>query len=171
MDRKNIERTLKRIALEICEKNSGLKNVFLVGIKTRGVPMAKKIAAYLEEFEHEKPKIGVLDITFYRDDLSRIADKPITTDSDIEFDVQDANIILVDDVLYTGRTLRAALDAILDYGRPKTIQLCVLIDRGHHEMPVVADYVGRIVPTSKNEVIEVSFDESDGEENVKIMTK
>lgn len=169
MDPKQIERTLKRMALEIIEHNKGLKDVCLIGIKSRGVPMADKLAAYVKEFENKDLPVGILDISLYRDDLSLIANQPIMNDSQIDFEVKEKKIILVDDVLYTGRTVRAAIDGVLAFGRPKNIQLCVLIDRGHHEMPVKADFVGRMVPTSADEIIKVSFTETDPEESVKIM--
>jgi len=171
METKDIERSLKRMALEIVEQNNGLENVFLVGIKSRGVPMANRMADFLKEIEGMDVPVGVLDITLYRDDLSTIADKPVINGSQLDFDVVGKKIILIDDVLYTGRTVRAAIDAILDFGRPAGIQLCVLIDRGHHEMPVHSDYVGRVVPTSKNEIIKVSFVDTDDDEKVRVMVR
>ncbi len=171
MDAKDMEHSMKRIALEIVEKNKGLQNVHLVGIQTRGVPMADRIARFLREIEAAEINVGTLDITLYRDDLSLVAEKPMMKGSDIDFEVENSNIILVDDVLFTGRTVRAAIDAILDIGRPANIQLCVLIDRGHQEMPVKANYVGRNVPTSINEVIKVTFEDTDEDEMVRIMEK
>lgn len=171
MNKPDMERSLQRMALEIVEKNSGLDNVYLVGIRSRGVPMAQKIAQYLKQIEGEEVEVGILDITLYRDDLSQIAESPVHKDTIINFDIKNSIIVLIDDVLYTGRTVRAAIDGLLSFGRPQKIQLGVLIDRGHHEMPVKADFVGREVPTSQSEVIKVAFESTDGEENVKIMQK
>ncbi|MBC8415460.1 MAG: bifunctional pyr operon transcriptional regulator/uracil phosphoribosyltransferase PyrR [Candidatus Cloacimonetes bacterium] len=169
MDEIAIERTLKRMAYEIIEFNKGLGNVLLIGIRSRGVPMATRLAAYLKEIEGVDVQIGILDISLYRDDLSLIAEQPVMKGSEINFDVKDKKVILVDDVLYTGRTVRAAIDGVLDFGRPQQIQLAVLIDRGHHEMPVKADYVGRFVPTSSEEIIKVSFNDTDEDEKVRVM--
>lgn len=170
MDVKAIERSMRRIALEIVEYNKSMENVYLVGIKSRGVPMADRLSKYLREIENLNVKTGIIDISLYRDDLSKVAENPIHNGTHIDFDVENAKIILIDDVLYTGRTVRAAIDAVLDIGRPKEIQLCVLIDRGHKELPIHADYIGRHVPTSSEEIIKVSFMETDNEENVKIVT-
>jgi pyrimidine operon attenuation protein/uracil phosphoribosyltransferase len=171
LNKKAIERSLRRIALEIAEVNKGLENVFLIGIRSRGVPMAKKLAVYLKELEDHEMPVGIIDISLYRDDLSLISEKPIVKGSEINFDINGKIVILIDDVLYTGRTVRSAIDAVLDFGRPKQIQLCVLIDRGHHEMPVKADYIGRYVPTSSDEIIKVALEETDGEEIVRIMER
>ncbi|MEA2095965.1 MAG: bifunctional pyr operon transcriptional regulator/uracil phosphoribosyltransferase PyrR [Candidatus Cloacimonadota bacterium] len=170
MDVKAIERSMRRIALEIVEYNKSMDNVYLVGIKSRGVPMADRLSKYLKEIENLDVKTGIIDISLYRDDLSKVAENPVHNGTHIDFDVENAKIILIDDVLYTGRTVRAAIDAVLDIGRPKEIQLCVLIDRGHKELPIHADYIGRHVPTSSEEIIKVSFMETDNEENVKIVT-
>ena len=170
MDVKAIERSMRRIALEIVEYNKSMENVYLVGIKSRGVPMADRLSKYLREIENLNVKTGIIDISLYRDDLSKVAENPVHNGTHIDFDVENAKIILIDDVLYTGRTVRAAIDAVLDIGRPKEIQLCVLIDRGHKELPIHADYIGRHVPTSSEEIIKVSFIETDNEENVKIVT-
>ncbi len=170
MDVKAIERSMRRIALEIVEYNKSMDDVYLVGIKSRGVPMADRLSKYLSEIEKLDVKTGIIDISLYRDDLSKVAENPVHKGSHIDFNVENAKIILVDDVLYTGRTVRAAIDAVLDIGRPKEIQLGVLIDRGHKELPIHADYVGRYVPTSGEEIIKVSFVETDEEENVKIVT-
>ena len=170
MDVKAIERSMRRVALEIVEHNKSMKDVYLVGIKSRGVPMADRLSVYLKEIEDLDVKTGIIDISLYRDDLSKVAENPIHNGTHIDFEVENAKIILIDDVLYTGRTVRAAIDAVLDIGRPKEIQLCVLIDRGHKELPVHADYIGRHVPTSSEEIIKVSFMETDDEENVKIVT-
>ena len=169
MDEIAIERTLKRMAYEIIEFNKGLGNVQLIGIRSRGVPMATRLASYLKEIEGVDVQVGILDISLYRDDLSLIAEQPVMKGSEINFDVKDKRVILVDDVLYTGRTVRAAIDGVLDFGRPQQIQLAVLIDRGHHEMPVKADYVGRFVPTSSEEIIKVSFNDTDEDEKVSVM--
>lgn len=171
MDASQIERTIKRIAHEIIENNRRLEDIYIVGIRSRGVPMAKRLAEYMSKIENMPIEIGILDITLYRDDLSTISHQPVVKGSDINLDLENKNVILIDDVLYTGRTVRAAIDAILDYGRPKEIQLCVLIDRGHRELPIKANYVGRNVPTSANEIIKVAFLETDGEEAVKIMER
>ena len=170
MDVKAIERSMRRIALEIVEYNKSMDNVYLVGIKSRGVPMADRLSKYLKEIENLDVKTGIIDISLYRDDLSKVAENPVHNGTHIDFEVENAKLILIDDVLYTGRTVRAAIDAILDIGRPKEIQLCVLIDRGHKELPIHADYIGRLVPTSSEEIIKVSFMETDNEENVKIVT-
>lgn len=170
MDAKAIERSMRRIALEIVEYNKSMDNVYLVGIKSRGVPMAERLSEYLKEIENLNVKTGIIDISLYRDDLSKVAENPVHNGTHIDFEVENAKLILIDDVLYTGRTVRAAIDAILDIGRPKEIQLCVLIDRGHKELPIHADYIGRHVPTSSEEIIKVSFMETDNEENVKIVT-
>lgn len=171
MDSSAINRTLRRIAHEIIEQNRGLENVYLVGIRSRGVPMAKMLSSILSEIENKEVPVGVLDITLYRDDLSTISHQPVIKGSKIDFDLHNTNVILVDDVLYTGRTVRAAIDAILDFGRPQHIQLAVLVDRGHRELPIKADYVGKNVPTSSEEIIKVSFSEIDGEDTVKIVER
>lgn len=171
MDQASIERALKRMAHEIIEQNKGLENIYLVGIRTRGVPMAQRIQGYLKEIEGLEVPVGLLDITLYRDDLTTISHQPVIKGSEINFELEKSKVILFDDVLYTGRTVRAALEAILDFGRPNQIQLCVLIDRGHRELPVKADYVGKNVPTSSEEIIKVSFLETDVEDSVKIVLK
>lgn len=165
----DIARSLNRMALEIVEHNKGMEDVYLVGIKSRGVPMAERLAKYLKKVENIDVKTGIIDISLYRDDLSLVAENPIHKGTHFDFAVEGAKIILIDDVLYTGRTVRAAIDAILDCGRPANIQLCVLIDRGHRELPIVADFVGEHVPTSSSEVIKVSFVETDEDEMVRIM--
>ena len=171
MDKAAIERALKRIAHEIIEQNKGLELLYLVGIRTRGVPMAERIAKYFKEIENRDIPVGILDITLYRDDLTTISHQPVIKGSKIDFDIDNSIIILFDDVLYTGRTVRAAIDAILDFGRPKQIQLCVLVDRGHRELPIKADYVGKNVPTSREEIIKVTFEETDGNDQVTIAVK
>lgn len=168
MDEKAIGRAITRISHEIIEKNKGVEDIVLVGIKTRGVPIASRIAKKIEQIEGTKVNIGEIDITLYRDDLKRVDIDPVINGSNIDCDINDKTVILVDDVLYTGRTVRAALDAIMDVGRPKCIQLAVIVDRGHRELPVRADYVGKNVPTSKNEIISVNLVEIDGEDSVTI---
>jgi pyrimidine operon attenuation protein/uracil phosphoribosyltransferase len=162
MDATQVNRALSRIAHEIIEKNKGTQHVALVGIRRRGVPLAHRLAARLKEFEGVEVPVGILDITLYRDDLSELTSVPVVYQSQVNFKLPGQCIILVDDVLYTGRTVRAALDALLDIGRPAAIQLAVLIDRGHRELPIRADYVGKNVPTAKREVVEVHLTESDG---------
>lgn len=157
MDDMAIMRALKRIAHEILEKNSGGKDICLVGIKRRGVPIAEKIAENILSIEGLEVPCGILDITFYRDDLSHVSDEPVAGKTVLPFDVTGKTVVLVDDVLYTGRTARAAMDAVMSVGRPSAIQLAVLIDRGHRELPIRGDFVGKNVPTSKLERISVKF--------------
>ena len=166
MSASEIERTIVRLAHEIVEKNNGVENLGLVGIERRGVPLAQRLAKILSRIEKLEVPVGTLDITFYRDDLSTVGHRPEVRPRTMEFDIQDKNIILVDDVLYTGRTTRAALDALFDHGRPRRIQLAVLIDRGHRELPIEAGFVGRKVSTAANEVVEVQLKEIDGSERV-----
>src|SRR5271169_2575452 len=166
MSASEIERTIVRLAHEIVEKNNGAENLGLVGIERRGVPLAQRLAKIVGRIEKVDVPVGTLDITLYRDDLSTVGHRPEVRPRKMEFDIQDKNIILVDDVLYTGRTTRAALDALFDHGRPRRIQLLVLIDRGHRELPIEAGFVGRKVPTSASEIIEVKFLETDGAEKV-----
>ena len=166
MSASEIERTIVRLAHEIVEKNNGADNLGLVGIMRRGVPLAQRLAKILGRIEKTEVPVGTLDITLYRDDLSAVGHRPEVRKSNMEFDIQDKNIILVDDVLYTGRTTRAALDALFDHGRPRRIQLLVLIDRGHRELPIEAGFVGRRVQTTDREIIEVKLQETDGAEKV-----
>lgn len=168
MDSEAIRRALVRIAHEIIEKNKGVEDVVIVGIRTRGVPLAQRIAAEINSIENCEMTVGMLDITLYRDDLSTLGYNPVVHGTDINFDLSGKHVVLVDDVLYTGRTIRAALDAVIDMGRPKTIQLAVLVDRGHKELPIRADYVGKNVPTSQKETIEVVLNEIDGTDEVYI---
>ncbi|WP_373598394.1 bifunctional pyr operon transcriptional regulator/uracil phosphoribosyltransferase PyrR [Paraclostridium bifermentans] len=168
MDEKAMARAITRVSHEIIEKNKGVEDVVLVGIKTRGVPIANRIAKKIESIEGVSVNTGEIDITLYRDDLKKIDVDPVINGSNINFDINDKVVILVDDVLYTGRTVRAALDAIMDIGRPNAIQLAVLVDRGHRELPVRADYVGKNVPTSKHEVISVMLNEIDEQDSVTI---
>ncbi len=166
MSGSEIERTLVRLAHEIVERNNGATNLGLIGIKRRGVPLAQRIGKLVSEIEKHPVDTGVLDISFYRDDLTTRDIRPVVEKGDIGFDVDGRDIILMDDVLYTGRTIRAALDALFDHGRPKSVQLLVLIDRGHRELPIEAKFIGRIVPTSRREIIEVKLREIDGDEQV-----
>jgi pyrimidine operon attenuation protein/uracil phosphoribosyltransferase len=168
MDATRIKRTVTRLANEIAEKNKGANDVVLVGIRTRGVPLAKRIAQKLLEAEETSVPVGALDITLYRDDLTQIGPHPLVRRTEIPFSLDGKVVILVDDVLFTGRTIRAALDSIIDLGRPKAIRLAVLIDRGHRELPIHADYVGRVVPTKATENVKVNLSESDGTEDVVI---
>lgn len=167
-DENAIKRSITRISYEIIEKNKGIENLVLVGIKTRGVPLADRIAKRLLEIEGLEVPVGKLDITLYRDDLTEKNTEPVLNKSEIPGDIENKIVILVDDVLYTGRTTRAALDAVTDIGRPQVIQLAVLIDRGHRELPIRADYVGKNVPTSKDEIVKVELTEVDGKDRVSI---
>jgi pyrimidine operon attenuation protein / uracil phosphoribosyltransferase len=166
MSASEIERTLVRLAHEIIEKNNGSENLGLVGIKRRGVPLAERMAKIIGGIEKQPAQSGTLDISFYRDDLSTHGTRPVVNVGDIGFDVNGRDIILVDDVLYTGRTIRAALDALFDHGRPRRVQLLVLIDRGHRELPIEATFVGRVVPTTQREIVEVKLKEVDNDEQV-----
>jgi pyrimidine operon attenuation protein/uracil phosphoribosyltransferase len=166
MSASEIERTLVRLAHEIVERNEGAANLGLVGIKRRGVPLAQRLAKMIEKIEKQPVDVGTLDISFYRDDLSTSGPRPTVVKGELGFDVNGRDIILMDDVLYTGRTIRAALDALFDHGRPKSVQLLVLIDRGHRELPIQATFTGRMVPTSRREIIEVKLNEVDGQEQV-----
>jgi pyrimidine operon attenuation protein / uracil phosphoribosyltransferase len=169
MDAAAVNRALGRIAHEILEKNKTLGDLRLVGIQTRGVPLARRLADRLSSLGGSPPPVGILDINLYRDDLGDIADHPVLRKTDIPFDVRGARIVLVDDVLYTGRTIRAALDGLVDLGRPRNIQLAVLVDRGHRELPIRADYVGKNLPTSRIEQVEVRLKETDGSDEVVIV--
>lgn len=168
MDGPAIRRALTRIAHEINEKNKGIENIILVGIRTRGVPLAERIANEIEKIEGTKVPVGTLDITLYRDDLSTLDYQPIVRQTQIPVDITGKTVVLVDDVLFTGRTVRSALDALIDIGRPKIIQLAVLVDRGHRELPIRADYVGKNVPTAKREVVSVQISSVDPAERVVI---
>ena len=171
MSASEIERTMVRLAHEIVEKNNGTGNLGLVGIMRRGVPLAHRLAKILGRIEKTEVPVGTLDITLYRDDLSTVGHRPEVRKSDMEFDIQDRNIILVDDVLFTGRTTRAALDALFDHGRPRRIQLLVLVDRGHRELPIEAGFVGRKVQTTDREIIEVKLQEIDNAEKVLLVER
>ena len=166
LTKEEIERAIKRISHEILEKNKDSKNLAIIGIRTRGYILAERIADAIEAIDGEKLPVGALDITLYRDDLSVISEQPVVHRTEIDFDIEGKIIILVDDVLYTGRTIRCALDALIDFGRPKIIQLAILIDRGHKELPIRADYVGKNVPTSQKELVQLRLEETDGEDIV-----
>jgi len=175
MSASEMDRSLVRLAYQIVEEN-GVDGLGLIGIRRRGVPLAERLSksiGHIQEFRDEdiQVPVGTLDITFYRDDLSTVGPKPVVHESEIGFSIQDKNIVLVDDVLFTGRTIRAALDALFSQGRPRRVQLCVLIDRGHRELPIEAAFIGRTVQTTMNEVIEVKFKEIDGLEKVLLMEK
>ncbi len=169
MDAAAIDRALTRMAHEILERNKSLDDLGLVGIRTRGVPLAQSLGRRLGQIGDRAPEIGLLDINLYRDDLSRIADHPILRKTEIPFDLDGRRIVLVDDVLYTGRTVRAALDGLMDLGRPDWIQLAVLVDRGHREVPIRADYVGKNVPTSREEQVDVLLEGIDGVDEVVLL--
>ena len=169
MDKEAIERTIIRMAHEILEKNKGTKDLCLVGIRSRGVYIAKRLAGCIYKIDRVKVPVGILDITLYRDDLTTTLSQPVVHKTEIDFDVTDKNLVLVDDVLYAGRTIRAGLDALIDLGRPKSIQLAVLVDRGHRELPIRADYVGKNIPTAKDETVEVRLSEADGKDEVVII--
>lgn len=171
LDDKALNRSLIRVAHEIVERNKGIDNVVLVGIKRRGIPIAKRISKLIEDFEGVSVPVATVDITLYRDDLSKVNDIPIVKDKELEINVQNKVVVLVDDVLFTGRTARAAMDAVMAAGRPKMVQLLVVVDRGHRELPIRADYVGKNIPTSQNEVIQVEVQEIDGIDGVKIFEK
>jgi pyrimidine operon attenuation protein/uracil phosphoribosyltransferase len=164
----DMERVLRRIAVEIVERNKGLDRVILLGIQRRGVHLAARIRELFKEEEKVKVPSGELDITLYRDDISVLADQPVVHSTSVPGDITGKRVILVDDVLFTGRTVRAALDAITDLGRPERVQLAVLVDRGHRELPIAADYVGKVIPTSRSENVEVRVRELDGEDKVVI---
>jgi pyrimidine operon attenuation protein/uracil phosphoribosyltransferase len=162
MDEDAMRRALVRISHEIVERNKGVDKVALIGIRTRGVPLARRIAAEIEKIEGVQVPLGSLDITMYRDDLSTLGYNPVMKETDVDFDINGKTIVLVDDVLFTGRTIRCALDALIDIGRPRAIQLAVMVDRGHKELPIRADYVGKNVPTSASESVDVTIRELDG---------
>ncbi len=171
MDELDVKRALTRLSYEIVEKSADLDNVILVGIKTRGIPLAKTLAANIEKNSGIAVPILELDITFYRDDLSMLSDMPTVQEPHFDRDINGKELIIVDDVLYTGRTIRAAIDAIFSQGRPANIRLAVLIDRGHRELPIRPDYIGKNVPTSQKEFIRVNLDETDGKTNVELYDK
>jgi pyrimidine operon attenuation protein/uracil phosphoribosyltransferase len=166
IDEEGLSRTITRLAHEILERNKGSKNLILIGMRTRGEFIAERIKQKITEIEKAEPQYGVLDVTLYRDDFRTRLKQPEVSVTNITFDVNEKDVILIDDVLYTGRTVRAALDAIMDLGRPNTIQLCVFVDRGHRELPIKADFVGKNIPTSINEEVRVRLNEIDGEDAV-----
>ncbi len=170
IDSVRMSRTLARIAHEIVERNRGAEELAIVGIRTRGVPLARRLSGLVHEITGVAVPVGVLDITLYRDDLMRltVGPQPLVRLTDIPFSIDDRRILLVDDVLFTGRTIRAALDALIDFGRPRSIQLAVMVDRGHRELPIKADYVGKNVPTSRREIVNVRMQETDGVDEVAI---
>ncbi len=166
LDSASIERSITRIAHEILEKNKGTEGLVLVGIQTRGVTLAARLSKTIHSITGAEVPSGILDINLYRDDLTKVSEQPIIHKTEINFDLEEKIVVLVDDVLYTGRTVRAALDALVDFGRPKRIELAVLIDRGHRELPIRADFVGKNIPTSDREIVHVQFVENDGKEEV-----
>ena len=171
LDNTMIDKTLDRLAHEIIEKNAPIEDVAIIGIKCRGAYLGERLADKIKQFCGTRPSVGALDITLYRDDLTQASEQPVVHATEIDFDISGKNIILTDDVLYTGRTIRCALDALIDFGRPQKIQLAVLIDRGHRELPIRADYVGKNVPTSAKEVVEVRLSEADGKDEVMLCEK
>ena len=171
MTPKEMEAELSRITTEITQGHQNLDSMVLIGIRRRGVPLAQRLQKEIEKLSGQKLPLGILDITFYRDDLSLVATQPVVEGSHLDFDVTDKDVLLIDDVLYTGRTTRAALESVLDYGRARRIELVVLIDRGHRQLPIQADYVGKSVETAEDEVVEVLISSIDGEEGVFLTTK
>lgn len=170
LDAEQIERALARITYEILERNKGTEGLALIGIRSLGVELAARLAAKVVEIEGVEVPTGIIDITLYRDDLARSAEQPQLKATDIQFPIDDRQVVLVDDVLYTGRTVRAALDALMDFGRPRVVQLAVLIDRGHRELPIRPDYIGKNLPTAQNESVEVRLIERDGRDEVVLRT-
>ncbi|MFH1797976.1 MAG: bifunctional pyr operon transcriptional regulator/uracil phosphoribosyltransferase PyrR [Candidatus Omnitrophota bacterium] len=166
LDAEGIKRTLRRIAHEVLEKNQGAENLVIIGVRTRGAVLAERIAENIQLIEKKEVPVGAIDITMYRDDLTEVAEQPVVRSTEIDFDITGKRIVLVDDVLFTGRTIRCALDELIDFGRPANIQLAVLIDRGHRELPIRPDFVGKNIPTSKGQSIEVKIKEIDGTEEV-----
>ncbi len=171
LDSKEIKRALTRIAHEIIEKNKGMENLCLIGIQKGGVILAERLASQIESIEGGQIEVGALDITFYRDDLNIKKEQPVVKTTDITFSINDKTVVLVDDVLFTGRSIRAAMDALIDFGRPGSIQLAVLIDRGHRELPIRADYAGKNIPTSFNDSVEVYLEEENEEDKVILISE
>ena len=171
MNEEDIRRTLLRLSHQVLEKGVGVADLIIIGIQRRGVPLAERMSKIIEELKGEKPGTGILDITLYRDDLTQIAYQPIVRSTHIPFSIDNKRVVLIDDVLYTGRTVRAAIDVLIDFGRPQKIELAVLIDRGHRELPIRADYVGKNVPTSSEERVEVKVREIDGRDEVLLLKK
>jgi len=171
LDKDAIEKALKRMAHEIIENSETMNDTVLIGIKNRGAHISEKLADKIKEILGSRPPVGALDITLYRDDLTQVSEQPVVHATEINFNIENKRIVLVDDVLFTGRTIRCALDALIDFGRPKLIQLAVLVDRGHRELPIRADYVGKNIPTAVDEVVEVRLAESDGKDEVMLLKK
>jgi pyrimidine operon attenuation protein / uracil phosphoribosyltransferase len=171
MDRERLARTLSRMAHEIAERHPDMAATALVGVRSRGVPLARRLAALVKQASGAEPRVGALDITLYRDDFTTLASQPILKGTEIPFSIDGRSVVLVDDVLFTGRTVRAALDELIDFGRPKRIELAVLVDRGHRELPIRADYVGRSLTTSRDESVQVLLKEEDGEDRVVLLEK
>ena len=171
LDAARMNRAMRRMAIEVVERNRGIDDLMIVGIRSRGVPIAERIAREIEQLEGQAVSFGIIDITLYRDDLTTIAPQPVVKPTKLPEPIDEKVVVLVDDVLYTGRTVRAALDALIDFGRPRAVQLAVLIDRGHRELPIHADVIGKTVPTDANEVIKVKLMETDGEDEVLLMEK
>ena len=171
LDKEAMERVIKRMSHEILDRNRNIENLAIIGIRNRGVYLAGRIASCLEEIGKPKVKVGILDITLYRDDLTEVAQQPVVHKTEIDFDITGKRVILVDDVLFTGRTIRCALDELVDFGRPENIQLAVLVDRGHRELPIRPDYIGKNLPTSLKEVVQVRLEEVDGVDEVVIEEK
>ncbi|MEE1199661.1 MAG: bifunctional pyr operon transcriptional regulator/uracil phosphoribosyltransferase PyrR [Christensenellales bacterium] len=171
MDEQQIRRSITRMAHEIIERNKGTENVVMIGIRRRGEPMANMLAEAIEQVEGVKVPVGLVDITCYRDDVTEVYSEPHLNNTDIPFELKGKTVVLVDDVLYTGRTVRSAMDALMDVGRARKIQLAVLVDRGHREIPICADFVGKNIPTAQAELVRVSFDDIDGETNVWLYTR
>ena len=171
LDKDSIDKSLKRMAHEIIENAKTMDDTVLIGIKNRGSYMSERLADKIKDITGKRPPVGALDITLYRDDLTQVSEQPVVHATEITFDIEGKRVILADDVLFTGRTIRCALDALIDFGRPKLIQLAVLVDRGHRELPIRADYVGKNVPTAVKEVVEVRLEESDGKDEVVICEK
>ena len=171
LDAQSLERSITRMAHEILEKNKGTAGICLIGIQTRGVTLAQRLQKAIQTIAQDTVPLGILDINLYRDDLTLVAEQPVIHKTEINFDLDQKITVLVDDVLYTGRTIRSALDALIDFGRPKRIELAVLIDRGHRELPIRADFVGKNIPTSENEVVQVHFTENDGQDEVLVLAR
>ena len=171
MTQQDVDRVLVRLAHQIVEKNHGTEGLCLIGIKTRGIPLARRLAKNIADIEGSEIPVGELDIAMYRDDLSKVSTDPIVSDTNVPFSVVDKTIVLVDDVLFTGRTIRAALDALMDFGRPARIQLAILVDRGHRELPLRPDYIGKNLPTARDERVFVRLTEVDGEDSVNIQAR
>ncbi|HUP49637.1 MAG TPA: bifunctional pyr operon transcriptional regulator/uracil phosphoribosyltransferase PyrR [Thermoanaerobaculia bacterium] len=171
LDGARMNRAIRRMAIEIVERNRGVEDLMIVGIRSRGVPIGERIAREIEQLEGGPVAFGIIDITLYRDDLTTIAPQPVVKPTKLPEPIDEKVVVLVDDVLYTGRTVRAALDALIDFGRPRAVQLAVLIDRGHRELPIHADVIGKTVPTDAHEVIKVKLSETDGEDEVLLLEK